>query len=309
MGRRKFSSPPKFSRTASRKRSRNDNILSGTISHTGAMHKNDGIPNQDASFVLSFPCVCSPRKLERHCDQHALKSIYAVGVFDGHGDDGHVASSLASESAQTTLKRLFSSDYRDAQVSDYLKLTFEIMANALNCHPCGKSSGTTATIAIVYKSEVTIGHVGDSCAVVLASHGFRNRFFARYISSMHRPDLETERERIKHAGGIIQGGYVVDKVAKNKGIAVTRTIGDIDMRKNGCISVPQIKTMPLLPSDRAIVLATDGLWDAEGVLLRDVFNALISSQNSPQKFTEALMNTASKSGPSDDCTIAALILS
>ncbi len=46
------------------------------------------------------------------------------------------------------------------------------------------------------------------------------------------------------------------------GIAVTRSFGDVDMAVNGCISEPEIKTIALSKRDRAIVIATDGLWDA-----------------------------------------------
>lgn len=279
------------------------NVAAEAVSVTGALHKADGVPNQDTSFTMLWP---RKRLASRKGapGQASCDGIFVVGVFDGHGDEGHTASALACTLAQESLTRLFLSDYKDGKMEDYLRLVFELMGNRLDKDPCSDDSGTTATIAIVYDSEVTVGHVGDSCGILISSKTGYSRPSARHVTPMHRTLYPTEAARIERAGGLIMDSYVVDKETKRKGISVTRTLGDRDMHKNGCISVPEIQTLRLEPSDIAIIVATDGLWDVEGFVVRDVLTA--AQEQDPQVINQLLMNQATESGPADDCTIATL---
>lgn len=283
-------------------------ITTDTVTVIGEFHKKDGVPNQDTSFSLMLP----GKRLATPKGPRALVTadgIFAIGVFDGHGDDGHVASKMASEVAQQTLSRLFSSDYTQGRIEHYLKLTFEVMSNTLAEHPCSEDSGTTATIAIVYDSEVVIAHCGDSCGLFMSCENAGARARSRYVTQMHRPALEPEAERIKSAGGLLIDGYVVDKETKKKGIAVTRTIGDTDMQKNGCISVPEVMSLALEPTDIAITLATDGLWDCDGLTVRDVLTDVKTGDGDPVEINRLLLGHTLPAGPSDDCTVVTMVLS
>lgn len=282
-------------------------MVSDAVTTVGTLHVGDNTPNQDASFTMICP---GARLASKKGDpgKATTNGIYGVGVFDGHGDDGHTASAIACKLAKETLTRLFTSDYKHGKIDHYLRLTFEIMSNALDEHPCSEDSGTTATIAIVYDSEVVIAHCGDSCGLVVSATGSAAaRPRARYVTPMHRTAYETEAERIRKAGGLVMEGYVVDKETKRKGIAVTRTLGDRDMHKNGCTSCPEIYSMRLLPTDTAIVLASDGLWDCEGVLVRDVLTAVSDCEYDPVILNQSLLRLATATGPSDDCTIGSLV--
>lgn len=281
-------------------------VRANKVTKTGALHEKDGVPNQDSSFIILWPgkrlaTPKGPRSLA------TAAGIFMIGIFDGHGDDGHTASELASEVAQRTLKRLFSSDYKRGKIHHYLRLTFEIMSHTLNNHPCSEDSGTTASIAVVYDSEVVLAHCGDSCGLVISSENEGACARARFVTPMHRTAFETEADRIKLAGGILMDGYVVDKETKKKGIAVTRTIGDRDMHKNGCISEPEIQVLELKPTDIAITLATDGLWDCDGLVVRDVLTAAKDGDGDPTAINKLLLEHALPSGPSDDCTIATMV--
>ena len=44
-------------------------------------------------------------------------------------------------------------------------------------------------------------------------------------------------------------------------IQVTRCLGDRQLRRHGLISEPEIQIHQIGPSDNAIVMASDGLWD------------------------------------------------
>lgn len=296
-----------FSRFFATEERTNFDVASDAVTTIGSLHVSDKTPNQDASFTMMFPGARLASK-KGNPGKATVNGIYGVGVFDGHGDDGHTASEIACKLAKETLSRLFTSDYEHGKVDHYLRLTFEIISNALDAHPCSEDSGTTATIAIVYDSEIVIAHCGDSCGLVVSASGSAaTRPKARYVTPMHRTAYEREAQRIKKAGGLIMEGYVVDKVTKRKGIAVTRTLGDRDMHRNGCTPLPEIQVVKLLPTDTAIVLATDGLWDCEGVLVRDVLHAVSDGQYDPVRINQTLLNIATATGPSDDCTIGALV--
>jgi serine/threonine protein phosphatase PrpC len=57
-------------------------------------------------------------------------------------------------------------------------------------------------------------------------------------------------------------------------IAVTRSIGDFDLREQGLTPEPEICRVELTPDDEFIVLACDGLWD---VLSNDEVVELVES--------------------------------
>jgi serine/threonine protein phosphatase PrpC len=290
-----------------REKVRHFQVVADAVTTIGTLHDGDKVPNQDASFTLLSPGARLQSAKPRP-GRATSNGIYGIGVFDGHGDDGHTASKIACQLAKDTLQRLFTSDYKHGKIEHYLRLTFEIMSNALNAHPCSEDSGTTATIAIVYDGEIVIAHCGDSCGLVVSASGAAaTRPNARYVTPMHRTAYERESARIKESGGLMLEGYVVDKVTKRKGIAVTRTLGDRDMRKNGCIPLPEIRKMALHPTDTAITVATDGLWDCEGLVVRHVLEAVEKSGLDPARINQKLLSLATATGPSDDCTIATLV--
>lgn len=92
-----------------------------------------------------------------------------------------------------------------------------------------------------------------------------------------------------------------------QGISVTRTLGDVDMVVNGCIPEPEIKAFRLTKRDRAVIIASDGLWDTDGIIVKDVTSAVSKSRGVPQNAVNVLMkNVRRAGGPNDDCTVACL---
>lgn len=94
-------------------------------------------------------------------------------------------------------------------------------------------------------------------------------------------------------------------------LAVTRTLGDKDMRESGCISEPDVTTLQLGRRDMAIVLATDGLWDAGHGAIRvaDVANAISRVRPDPPSACTALINLVNATGGNeDDCTVAVIFV-
>lgn len=44
-------------------------------------------------------------------------------------------------------------------------------------------------------------------------------------------------------------------------LAVTRAIGDHNLKRDGVIATPTIKRLLIKPKDKWLIIATDGVWD------------------------------------------------
>ena len=83
------------------------------------------------------------------------------------------------------------------------------------------------------------------------------------LSVDHKPDLESEKNRIEKAGGFIRNGRV------NANLNLTRTLGDFEYKQNKSLTpaeqiiscVPDVVEHPLTEECDFVVLGCDGIWD------------------------------------------------
>lgn len=181
------------------------------MSIMGTLHAKDNTPNQDSAFRLLRPDVDRYRTERRSRRQTFVNApgLFAVGVFDGHGPNGEIASNLAAERMSYAIDRLVTYD-GNPDLVDVLRTAFREVAAALNSADCGLGSGTTGTVVILKDGDLVIGNVGDSQAILISSAGFA-RARVRYASPMHRPIDHKEACRIEAAGGYVVEGFVCDK--------------------------------------------------------------------------------------------------
>ena len=99
--------------------------------------------------------------------------------------------------------------------------------------------------------------------------------YAHFINEIklswdHKPTRREEKERILKCGGKIEklnyngewvGPYRVWADEEGPGIAMTRTLGDLQAKRIGLISVPELQFIDLKPGDKFIVCASDGVFD------------------------------------------------
>lgn len=264
------------------------------VNRRGSLHELSDVPNQDSWYIV------------RGGGEEDEEEWVSVGVFDGHGDQGHHASELAARAVRDSVKKQWeerSGEGGDMEergvMMEVLKTAFLDGNEEIRASNYSSSAGCTATVVIVCGATAVVGTVGDSAAAVLRRTGPKvQKLELRWASIDHRLDVTEERERISRAGGIIYDHYVVDKVEKNKvryltlsnsllfskplshlaipkpiplspsekGLMVTRTMGDIDMRQNGVIDEPTTMEFDLQDGiDLFIIAASDGLWDANGM--------------------------------------------
>lgn len=102
---------------------------------------------------------------------------------------------------------------------------------------------------------------------------FQKRLEAEQLTIDHRPG--DERARLETAGGRVTapwGGTRGDakvgperlflKDAQLPGILISRSLGDEVASSVGCFAVPEVTRREVRKGDRALILASDGVWDA-----------------------------------------------
>lgn len=223
-----------------------------------------GKPNQDVSFVGSFP---SARKWK------------LAFVCDGHGVHGHIISSFIKDKVVSymvdasknnpPLPSLTTKNYKNPKVMREYGRFIHRMVDVINedlklMHPedSQHSGCTLAGVWFVDKIGVNF-NVGDSRCVIISKTEKR----VHRLSNDHKPDSETERKRIKEAGGFVgikdAGG--IHRLWKNSymehgGLALSRSMGDFSSSPYGLSAVPAVRSFDASKS-WTLIIATDGLWD------------------------------------------------
>lgn len=148
-------------------------------------------------------------------------------------------------------------------------------------------SGASVTAIYIRKHYIYVANVGDSRAIITyynkptylqpASPSrkdtvtYENYLQTLQITEDHRPDKPQELERIMNMGGSVMqiqdslgnklGPYRVWKNVDLPGLAMARSIGDIECSEVGVISTPTFKKIKLSSQHMFIVLGSDGIWD------------------------------------------------
>ena len=220
--------------------------------------------NQDRDFIF-------------HNFVSGFENIF-MGVCDGHGFFGHEISEFIKENLPMDLNRIIKSKKLDLNKDDLSKVlieTFKMENESLKRYKQIDSdlSGSTCVSVIYTPKKLIIANLGDSRCVL----GTKNKNEWKYInlSRDHKPDIKEEADRIKKKGGRIRpmidedGNFVgpMRVYMKDKdmpGLAMTRSFGDNFASIAGTICEPEIKEHILVPEDKFIVLASDGLFEFIG---------------------------------------------
>ncbi|KNE57706.1 hypothetical protein, variant [Allomyces macrogynus ATCC 38327] len=211
--------------------------------------------------------------------------ILVAGVLDGHGSDGGKASRFSRQVIErdlpTHLRAVATLD--EAAVRAALTRTFQD-ANArlfdepgIDCY----LSGTTAVVAVLTQELCVVANVGDSRAMLaqVDAEGSADESGTVPLNTVplttdHNCENPTELARVQAAGARVdrvqtdcptdpQGPLRIYKgTLPYPGLVVTRSLGDAVARRLGVHADPEITVRRIDPAaDRAIVLASDGVWD------------------------------------------------
>ena len=261
------------------------------------------------------------------------------GIFDGHGKNGHLISSFVSKflSQYLTNKKNYILKKSDDSYSDsdsdisekeilinkdllsnlFLEENFNFIKNIIQeidmkvneCNFDIQLSGTTCLLLFIFNNQIICSNIGDSqCFLYHCSN--EDRWTHEQLSIIHKPDIDSEKERIISYGGVIHPYYdenglyegpnrVYEKGKPYPGLSLTRSIGDLEAQKIGIISEPDIIIKKIDSTCKYIVLGSDGLWDMitpydVGRIVNPFF-----SKNDIKGATQALLKKASKNWDKD----------
>jgi serine/threonine protein phosphatase PrpC len=267
-----------------------------------------------------------------------------LGVFDGHG----VTGSLAAE----TVCALFAAGAAAAAAAAEPSALFAEAEAALPT--ATTDGGTTASLLRINREtgDILFAHVGDSEGRLFTDIGTEGIG----LCADHTPLSVSEFERMNRTHGTppsgfrfsggsyrnvfmptAEGGYRVSPLGGftycdvrnswsayvhsrgGRRLAVTRAIGDFDMKSTGVIAEPSVTTVTAGDKDKvkAIVVASDGFWD--GMQYTDVSNIvcrpdLLLSLNAGAAVAELMevgkrTNTALFGTETDNITVAVAYVS
>ncbi|KAF6260470.1 phosphatase 2C-like domain-containing protein [Scenedesmus sp. NREL 46B-D3] len=182
-------------------------------------------------------------------------------------------------------------------------------------------SGSTAVVAMLSGRHLIVANAGDSIALLARGGG------SRRLSVEHRLDNAAEAERILEAGGRLvrlQPGASprvmgTSNQTRFKGSMVTRSLGDFAFKHPQALlsAEPHVAQQELAPSDKLVVLASDGVSDVlpDDDLLGVAMTALEQTRNctnSGSALAKAaatvIMNAALEAGSHDNITVVAMLL-
>ncbi|KAK2603694.1 Protein phosphatase 2C 2 [Conoideocrella luteorostrata] len=179
------------------------------------------------------------------------------GVFDGHGGD-KVALFTGENIHNIILKQ---DTFKSGDYAQGLKDGFLATDRAILNDPKYEEevSGCTACVGLITGSKLFVANAGDSRGVL----GIKGR--AKPMSQDHKPQLESEKNRITAAGGFVDFGRV------NGNLALSRAIGDFEFKKSAELppeqqivtAFPDVEEHDLTDEDEFFVLACDGIWDCQ----------------------------------------------
>ena len=275
-------------------------------------------------------------------------------VFDGHG--GREASQFGKDSlveilaATSDWQRYFllAKQYRtptNKQLQDMTKLlqsamtlTFVELDRELYLHHYGdkalvkSSPGSTAVAVLLTPFTMVCANLGDSRAILARSSASSPTSVVPHpLSYDQTPGLETEKQRILKAGGVVVDGRVDGE------LAVSRAFGDFEFKELSSLmtddynaSEPddvcqlleraqqnKVSAYPEVlvhnredTNDRFVVLACDGVWDVasnENVVewVTDMFQ---QRQNDIGKICELLLDICLGKQSQDNMTVLLVLL-
>lgn len=256
-----------------------------SLTSMASLKGSKGTQNQDRALYLLLDGV---------------RRVEMLGMFDGHGEDGHYAAEIASEGLPKLIFRELRAHaeteavvnaFDEAAVAAFadMHLVLEDLTAAaygqrhcmqqaaapwpLNSLPLfdARASGTTATLALIMDGLVCLAHVGDSKAVLGVLRG--GAWHVLELTRDHTPDLPGERKRIEASGAqVIATGPPTARSVRVRSprqpwpmINMSRSLGDLHAHTQGLSIEAECRVCRELvdkPYEEAVlVVASDGVWD------------------------------------------------
>ena len=269
-----------------------------------------------------------------------VEGFNIFGVLDGHGSHGHFVSQFCrdyfmnkmkeyTESLMIITQQISAEDIYINLKSDNFSYINELFLSAdnelsaQNYFDC-RMSGTTCNLVFQFNTHLICFNVGDSRSILIEDSGDGTNKIIRPLSIDHKPDLPEELNRICSSGGVvdkIQDAYG-NKLGPNRvfkagcvypGLAMSRSLGDLQAKECGVISKPQITEYEINENTKYFVICSDGIWEfLWNEQVRDIGNKFYYNNDIAGFCTELVSFAVSVWGEKDkirdDITVVAVFL-
>ncbi|KAG8341743.1 putative Protein phosphatase 2C Stage II sporulation protein E (SpoIIE) [Trypanosoma vivax] len=225
------------------------------------------VVDRSGNYNISVACTSVNGFRVSMEDAHILQvedNMALLGVFDGH--NGCACSKYIADHLPRRLEALG---------GDFTQQTLEKVCVSLDedfQKDVGGASGSTGTFCMITRDyQVTVCNVGDSRTII--SRGGKLLF----VTEDHKPNSNTEKNRIEASGGCVISGRV------DGDLAVSRSFGDISFKSNAALSyyqqkvtaVPDVTKFTCQAGD-ILILACDGVF--EGTFCNEDVVAFVHQQ-------------------------------
>ena len=245
----------------------------GGVTRPGIDEKGNQKTNQDTLLSLT--------------NINRVKDFNIFGVLDGHGPDGHHVSNFASDFIPSQIinhpeiKKLSDPELiyqklkeNNCQIITEAFLLCDEELKKVEFDAYG--SGCTCNLIIHIGEHILCTNVGDSRAIVAYDDNTDdqelNYLEHAQLSIDYKPELENEKNRILLSGGTVAqmenqfgegvGPYRVWAKGQNyPGLAMSRSIGDLNGKSIGIIAEPGILEYDINETTKFIIIASDVVWE------------------------------------------------
>ncbi|KAF3687781.1 Protein phosphatase 1K, mitochondrial [Channa argus] len=247
-------------------------------------------------------------------------SILYFAVFDGHG--GPEAADFCEKYMEKFIKDLVAEELNlELVLTKAFCEVDKALARHLHFSPNvpGMNAGTTATVALLRDGiELVVGSVGDSRAMLC------RKGKALKLTVDHTPERKDEKDRymdfvsyavfmgkaaissicvkvqIKKSGGFITWNSLGQPHVNGR-LAMTRSIGDFDLKNMGVIAEPETKRVSLHHvHDSFLALTTDGI---NFIMNSQEICNVINQCHDPKEAAQRISEQALQYGSEDNSTI------
>ena len=219
------------------------------------------ILNEQLNYLLSY------QKIKNNIEE----KIFYIKKTKSNKNIKETSSNKKTDSKINT--ELFSfSQIKQILTKSFLYSNSSLLSKYKNSNTLQYSGSTCISLLFTPKNlnKIYISNLGDSRAIIIKE---KNKYWTcKQLSRDHKPFEKDEAMRIYQNGGHIEkfedeeGNLtgplrVWDQTKEGPGLAMTRSFGDIVGSNIGIISVPEVSVYDVKKEDKAIIVASDGLWE------------------------------------------------
>ena len=241
------------------------------------------------------------------------------GVLDGHGLHGHFVSKHCKEyfiknisnyteslkllKGLTTAEEIYI-EFKNSKFNYIIELYNQVDTELATQDIFDYNlSGTTCNIVFQFNTHLVCANTGDSRGILIYDNGDNLNQGIFPLSIDHKPDLPEELERIELSGGVVDtikdimgnsiGPARVFKSGFNyPGLAMSRSLGDLQGKEVGVIPTPQIIECEISKATKYFVVCSDGIWEfTSNEQVRDIGN-MYYAKNDIEGFCKELIKFA-----------------